>query len=206
MCVVTSLRSGTHRSPGTPATSPSRGSRRAASWGASRRERGGRPVPLARPDRGAHRMRVRAHPRFVSSRGVTARWGTVAAYAAVAAANQLLWLTYAPITTATAEHFGVSESAVGWLSQVFPLLYVILAIPAGLLLDRHFRSALLTGAWLTAAGGALRLGSDTFAAALAGQLLIAVAQPLILNAVTKVAVISLPPADRTRGISLGSAG
>jgi predicted MFS family arabinose efflux permease len=137
---------------------------------------------------------------------VTARWGTVAAYAAVAAANQLLWLTYAPITTATAEHFDVSESAVGWLSQVFPLLYVVLAIPAGLALDRRFRSALLTGAWLTAAGGAVRLGWDTFAAALAGQILIAVAQPLILNAVTKVAVTSLPPAERTRGISLGSAG
>jgi predicted MFS family arabinose efflux permease len=137
---------------------------------------------------------------------VSARWGTVAAYAAVAAANQLLWLTYAPITTATAEHFDVSEGAVGWLSQVFPLLYVVLAIPAGLALDRRFRSALLTGAWLTAAGGALRLGSDTFAAALAGQLLIAVAQPLILNAVTKVAVTSLPPSTRTRGISLGSAG
>ena len=77
-----------------------------------------------------------------------ARWGAVAAYAAVAAANQLLWLTYAPITTATAEHFGVPESAVGWLSQVFPLLYVVLAIPAGIALDRRFSPALLTGAWL----------------------------------------------------------
>ncbi len=151
-------------------------------------------------------MRVRVHPRFVSSRRVTARWGTVAAYAAVAAANQLLWLTYAPITTATAEHFDVSETAVGWLSQVFPLLYVVLAIPAGLALDRRFRSSLLTGAWLTAVGGAVRLGIDTFAAALAGQILIAIAQPLILNAVTKVAVTSLPPEERTRGISLGSAG
>ena len=86
-----------------------------------------------------------------------ARWGTVAAYAAVAAANQLLWLTYAPITTDAAAHFGVSESAVGWLSQVFPLLYVVLALPAGLALDRWFRPALLAGAWLTALGGAVRL-------------------------------------------------
>ena len=68
-----------------------------------------------------------------------ARWGTVAAYAAAAGANQLLWLTYAPITTDAAEHFGVSEAAVGWLSQVFPLLYVMLALPAGLALDRSFR-------------------------------------------------------------------
>ena len=128
-----------------------------------------------------------------------ARWGTVAAYAAVAAANQLLWLTYAPITTATAEHFGVSESAVGWLSQVFPLLYVVLAIPAGLALDRAFRPALLAGAWLTAVGGAVRLGIDTFAAALAGQILIAIAQPLILNAVTKVAVDRAAADERAAG-------
>ncbi|WP_064750577.1 MFS transporter [Solirubrobacter soli] len=135
-----------------------------------------------------------------------ARWGTVAAYAAVAAANQLLWLTYAPITTDVARHFDVSESAVGWLSQVFPLVYVLLAIPAGLALDRRFRGALLFGAWLTAFGGAVRLGSDTFAFALAGQILIAIAQPLILNAVTKVAATSLPPQSLAQGISLGSAG
>ena len=52
----------------------------------------------------------------------------------------------------------------------------------------------------------MRLGSDTFAAALAGQILIAIAQPLILNAVTKVAVTSLPRAQLRKGISLGSAG
>jgi cyanate permease len=151
-------------------------------------------------------VRIVVHPRFVSSRRVPARWGTVAAYAAVAAANQLLWLTYAPITTDAARHFDVSEGAVGWLSQVFPLLYVALAIPAGLALDRRFRGALLLGAWLTALGGLVRLGSDTFAAALAGQILIAIAQPLILNAVTKVAVTSLPPDKLAQGIALGSAG
>lgn len=135
-----------------------------------------------------------------------ARWGAIAAYAGVAAANQLLWLTFAPITTATADHYGVSEGAVGWLSQVFPLLYVVLALPAGIALDRAFRPSLLAGAWLTAAGGLVRLTSDTFAAALAGQVLVAVAQPLILNAVTKVAVLSLPVERRPLGISLGSAG
>lgn len=135
-----------------------------------------------------------------------ARWGAIAAYAGVAAANQLLWLTFAPITTATAEHYGVSEGAVGWLSQVFPLIYVVLALPAGIALDRAFRPALLAGAWLTAAGGLVRLTADTFAVALAGQVLVAVAQPLILNAVTKVAVLSLPADRRPLGISVGSAG
>jgi cyanate permease len=50
------------------------------------------------------------------------------------------------------------------------------------------------------------LSADTFAAALAGQILIAVAQPLMLNAVTKVAVAALPVTQRPNGIALGSAG
>jgi predicted MFS family arabinose efflux permease len=137
---------------------------------------------------------------------VPARWGTVAAYAATAGANQLLWLTYAPITTDSARHFGVSEGTIGWLSQVFPALYVVLALPAGLALDRAFRPALLTGAWLTVLGGVTRLTADTFAAALAGQILVAIAQPLMLNAVTKVAVAALPVTQRPNGIALGSAG
>ena len=131
-----------------------------------------------------------------------ARWGLVAAYAAAAGANQLLWLTYAPITTRTAEHYGVSESAVGWLSQVFPLLYVVLAIPAAIALRRAFRPALLAGAWLTALGGAVRLG-DTFTTALIGQILVAIAQPLLLNAVTYVATTA---PDEPKGVAIGSAG
>jgi predicted MFS family arabinose efflux permease len=55
-------------------------------------------------------------------------------------------------------------------------------------------------------GGAVRLGADTFEAALAGQLLVAIAQPLVLNAVTKLVAASLPPASRPLGISLASAG
>ena len=80
------------------------------------------------------------------------RWGVVVAYAALGAATQVLWLTFAPITTATAEHYGVSEGAVGWLAEIFPLLYVVLAIPAGMALDRWFVPMLRAGAALTATG------------------------------------------------------
>ena len=64
-------------------------------------------------------------------------WPLVLSYAAVAGSSQLLWLTYAPVTTAAADHYGVSVTAIGWLANVFPLLYVALAVPAGLALDRR---------------------------------------------------------------------
>lgn len=78
------------------------------------------------------------------------RWDVVVAYAALAAATQVLWLTFAPITTASAEHYGVSEGAIGWLAEIFPLLYVVLAIPAGMALDRWFVPVLRAGAALLA--------------------------------------------------------
>jgi predicted MFS family arabinose efflux permease len=136
----------------------------------------------------------------------TSGWPTIAAFASVCAGTQLLWLTFAPIDTGTAHYYGVSVSAVGWLAEIFPLLYVVLAIPAGRLLDAHFRPALLAGGLLMAAGGMLRLGGQAFAWAMAGQVAVAVAQPIVLSAMGKVSADSLPVDQRAAGIAVASAG
>jgi predicted MFS family arabinose efflux permease len=133
------------------------------------------------------------------------RWSVIGAFALVGAATQLLWLSFAGVTTVAAEHYRVSETAIGWLAQVFPLLYVVLAIPAGLVLDRWFRLGLASGAVLTAIGAAVRLIGDDFAWVLAGQTLIAVAQPLVLNAITGITGRYLAPRDRPAGIAIGTA-
>ena len=80
-------------------------------------------------------------------------WSVIIAYALVCASTQVLWLTYAAITNETARHYDVSVSAVGWLSEIFPLLYVVLAIPAGILLDRWFRPMLAGGGRSSRSGG-----------------------------------------------------
>ncbi len=134
-----------------------------------------------------------------------AGWRVVAAYGAVAAATQMLWLTYAAITTESAHRYGVSVGAIGWLAEIFPLLYVVLAIPAGALLDRWFRPSLALGGALVAAGGLVRLGGLTFAWALAGQSLVALAQPVVMSAVAKLPGEYLPTHSRALGISLASA-
>jgi predicted MFS family arabinose efflux permease len=134
------------------------------------------------------------------------RWSVLAAFVVVTSANQMLWLTFAPITTDAARHYDVSEGAIGALSAVFPLLYVLLAIPAGFALDRWFRGSVATGAVLTAAGGLLRLVGDSYAWVLAGQLVIAFAQPLVTNSVAKLAGAYTSDEDRPLGIAVCSAG
>lgn len=130
----------------------------------------------------------------------------VAAYAALNASNQLLWLTFAPITTAAARHYHVTANAVGWLAEAFPLMYVVTAIPTGRLLDRWFRPMLAAGAVLNLLGALIRLAGHGFGSVLAGQLVVALAQPLLLNAVTRLSNDNLPAADRANGIAVGSAG
>ncbi len=133
------------------------------------------------------------------------RWSVIAGYALVGAATQVLWLNFAGVTTVAAEHYGVSENAIGWLANVFPLVYVVLAIPAGLVLDRWFRGGLAAGAVLAAAGGLLRLAGDDYLWLLAGQVVVAIAQPLVLNAVTGVTGHYLRRGDRSTGIAVGTA-
>lgn len=132
-------------------------------------------------------------------------WATILAYGLVAAATQALWLTYAPITTEAAHHYGVSEAAIGWLSEIFPLLYVLLAIPAGILLDRWFAPVLTAGGVLVAAGALLRLAGDDFGWAMAGQAVVSVAQPIVMSAVSKLAGECLRSEQRASGIAAGSA-
>ncbi|MFG1627084.1 MFS transporter [Kribbella sp. NPDC049227] len=133
------------------------------------------------------------------------RWSAIVGYSLVGAATQLVWLNFAGVTTVAASHYGVSESAIGWLAQVFPLLYVLLAIPCGLILDRWFRAGLLAGAALTAVGALVRLIGDDFGWLLAGQIIASVAQPLVLNAVTGITGRYLDEDDRPTGIAVGTA-
>src|SRR5215467_6029211 len=133
------------------------------------------------------------------------RWVILGGYALLTACTQLLWLAYAPITAQAHQVMGVSEGAVGDLAIIFPLVYVILALPAGRWLDTRFGQALSLGAVLTAGGGLLRLaGPSSFGWALAGQIVIAAGQPFVLNSITKVAARYFPASERTVAISIGS--
>ncbi len=133
------------------------------------------------------------------------RWVVLAGYSLLAACTQLLWLSFAAITTQAHHALAVSQGAVGDLAGIFPLLYVALALPAGRWLDLRFDRALAVGALLTAAGAALRLaGPTTYGWLLAGQVVIAAGQPLVLNSITKLAARYFPAPERTAAISIGS--
>ncbi|GAA4781674.1 hypothetical protein GCM10023200_13820 [Actinomycetospora chlora] len=138
---------------------------------------------------------------------VRARWAVLAAFTLLVASTQLLWLGFAPVTSDVGRALGVSDGAVGNLAAVEPLLYVLLALPAGRFADRRFGPALALGAVLTAGGALVRLvDAGSYGWILTGQLVVSAGQPLVLNATTAVAARWFPPRERTTAISVGSAG
>ncbi len=134
------------------------------------------------------------------------RWALLAAFCLLVVMTQLLWLTFAPVTTETAAELGVSEGLVGDLAVVNPLLFVLLALPAGRMMDRSFRLALTLGAGFTLVGALVRLvDTGSYGWLLAGQVLASVGQPFVLNATTPLAARAFPEAERAHAIAAGSA-
>jgi MFS family permease len=134
------------------------------------------------------------------------RWVMLLVFMVVAAANQLLWITFASITADSTKYFGVSDLEIGLLSLSFMAVYIITAVPASWVIDTYgIRVAVGIGAALTGVFGLLRgLAAPNYTLVLVAQIGIAVGQPFILNATTKLAARWFPIQERATASGLGS--
>ena len=134
------------------------------------------------------------------------RWIVLVAYMAIVALNQLLWITFAPVTVEAAKFYGVSDLYIGLLSMSFMIVYIVVSIPASWAIDTWgIRIAVGIGAALTGIFGLMRgLVSDNYTLVMIAQVGIAVGQPFILNAVTTVAARWFPMRERATAVGLGS--
>ena len=134
------------------------------------------------------------------------RWAVLGAFMLAAAFNQLLWITFAPITGNAATYYGVSDLSIGLLSMSFLIAYLFVSIPASWAIDTYgFRTAVGIGAVLTGVFGLMRgLVADNYTLVLLAQIGIAIGQPFILNAVTKVAARWFPLNERATASGFGS--
>jgi len=68
------------------------------------------------------------------------------AYFCVAAMSQMLWLNFAPLVSFVQQKYQVSELPVSSLLLSFPLLYVILSIHSGTMIDKKgYRYMIILG-------------------------------------------------------------
>jgi sugar phosphate permease len=134
------------------------------------------------------------------------RWVVLLVFMFVVAINQLLWITFAPITGSAATYYGVSDLSIGLLSMSFMIVYIFVSIPASWMIDTYgIRVAVGIGVTLTGIFGLLRgLFAPNYTIVLIAQIGIAIGQPFILNAVTTVAARWFPVRERATAAGLGS--
>ncbi|MBN2547993.1 MAG: MFS transporter [Anaerolineales bacterium] len=116
------------------------------------------------------------------------RWVVLAVFMFINLTIQILWITYAPITGVAAGFYQVTDLAIGLLAMTFMLAFIPLSIPVSWAIDTYgFRLTVSIGAALMGVFGIARglVGAD-YTLVLLSTIGIAVAQPFLLNAWTKV--------------------
>ena len=134
------------------------------------------------------------------------RWVILGVFMFITALNQALWITFAPITSDAMKFYATSDIAIGLLSMVFMVVYIILFLPSAWLIDTWgFRKTVSLGAILTAVFALTRgIFADNFTLVFVSQVGIAVGQPLILGAITKLGARWFLSDERATAAGLGT--
>jgi predicted MFS family arabinose efflux permease len=124
-----------------------------------------------------------------------------------AAMSQMLWLNFAPLLTEVQKKYSVNELASNSLVLVFPLVYVLISVPAGFLTDRKgYRYSILLGSIIMTVFALLRIFDGPFWFLLACQTGIAVGQPFIINGISKLVADWFAPEQNALATGLGTLG
>jgi len=132
------------------------------------------------------------------------RWVVLAVFMLVNVTIQMLWISYAPITSLAAEYYGVSDLAIGILAMSFMIAFIPLSLPAAWVIDtRGFRLAVGFGVVMMAVFGVARgLVGTNYTLVLLSTIGIAIAQPFLLDSWTKVPANWFAPDQRATAVGL----
>lgn len=116
------------------------------------------------------------------------RWVVLGVFMFINLTIQMLWITYAPISGIAARFYGVTDLEIGLLAMSFMIAFIPLSLPVSWAIDTYgFHRTVSIGAVLMGLFGVLRgLAGANYTLVLLSTIGIAIAQPFLLNAWTKV--------------------
>lgn len=116
------------------------------------------------------------------------RWVVLGVFMFINLTIQVLWIAYAPITGPAAKFYGVSDLQIGLLAMSFMLAFIPLSIPVSWAIDTYgFRKTVSLGAIIMGVFGVARgLAGADYTLVLISTIGLAISQPFLLNAWTKV--------------------
>ncbi len=132
------------------------------------------------------------------------RWVVLFIFAVINAVMQLQWLTFAPIAREARMVYKVSALQIDFLSMIFMLVFLVICIPASYVIDTYgIRKGVGFGALLVGIFGLMKgIYALNYTLVVVAQIGLAVAQPFILNATTRVAVNWFPIQERATAVGI----
>jgi MFS family permease len=139
------------------------------------------------------------------------RWVVLAVFMLITVAVEIQWLTHAPVARAAEVFYAgqfdpASLINVDFLAMSYMLLFLVFCLPASYVIDTYgIRRGVGIGAALAGAAGLVKgLFGAHFGVVLAAQLVLAAAQPFIINGVTALTVRWFPLKERGLAAGLAS--
>lgn len=134
------------------------------------------------------------------------RWVILSLYVLITVIIEIQWLTFASISGVAQQFYQTTALRIDFLSMVYMIVFIIMSIPASYIIDTWgLKTGLIIGAVLTGVFGALKAwGAENLLIVTVAQTGLAVAQPFILNSVTKVGAKWFPVNERATVAGLGS--
>jgi len=134
------------------------------------------------------------------------RWTVLLGFVTIAIMTQILRITFAPITSKAAQFYHTSDLMIGLLSMSFMIMFIFIFFPSAYAIDTWgFRTAVGIGAVMTAVFGLTRgIFASNFTIVFLSQIGIAIGQPFVIGAITKIAARWFPAEERATASGLGT--
>jgi sugar phosphate permease len=134
------------------------------------------------------------------------RWIVLLVFIIITIIIQMQWLTFAPIARQARAVYHATAPEIDLLSEIFMYVFLVACIPAAYIINRFgIRVGIGIGAALAGIFGLAKgIFAGSYSMVVVSQIGLAVAQPFIINAVTKVAVHWFPINERATAVGLGT--
>lgn len=134
------------------------------------------------------------------------RWVILFVFFIINVIIQMQWLTFAPIAREARIVYDATPFQIDLLSLIFMGVFIVVCIPASYVIDKYgIRAGVGIGALLTGIFGLMKgFFAASYSMVIISQIGLAVAQPFILNAVTKVAAHWFPINERATAVGVAT--
>jgi len=134
------------------------------------------------------------------------RWVVLGIFAVLNALVQMNWITFAAVTGDASDFYAVSVLNIGLLSMIFMIVFIVMSVPASWVIDTYgLRIGVGVGAAFTGVFALMRgIFADDYTMVVIATVGLAIGQPFVMNAVTKVGARWFAVTERATAASVPS--